>query len=160
MSKQNTSNDKFLPWVFISVQAILILLIVLYDANNTKITVIEAVAAYFLFIMGFIGLIISAKDLGKSLTALPDPKKNGELNTKGLYKFARHPMYTSVLMICFGIAGLDGNFVKTILCVLLLTLFIFKAKYEEKKLSDKYKYYSEYAKKTPMFLPIKMGVKK
>jgi protein-S-isoprenylcysteine O-methyltransferase Ste14 len=160
MSKQNTYKDKILPWTFIIVQAFLILLIVFYDAKNTKVTQLESISANFLLIMGFTGLLISAVNLGKSLTALPDPKKNGQLNTGGLYKFSRHPMYTSVLMICFGIAGLDGSFVKSIFCILLVVLFVFKAKYEENKLSEKYKAYSAYAKKTPMFLPIKIGGKK
>ncbi len=152
-------NSKIIPWMFITVQALLIMLVVLVDSGNTSITNFERFASYFLIIVGILGLIVSGINLGKSLTALPTPNKRAQLQIDGLYKYARHPMYTSVLMICFGIAGLNGSFIKSILCVLLVILFIFKAKYEERLLSEKFKGYSSYVKNTAMFLPIKLSSK-
>lgn len=159
MSKQNTSKPKLLSWVFILIQAVLILSIIFIDSGNVNVSVFEKLASYFLLLVGVAGLVISSLNLGSSLTALPDPKKESKLNTEGLYKYARHPMYTSVLLICFGVAGLNGSFIKSIFCILLVILFVFKAKYEEKLLSTKFSNYASYAKKTAMFLPIKLGVK-
>jgi protein-S-isoprenylcysteine O-methyltransferase Ste14 len=159
MLKQSTFKARLFPWVFIAIQAMLILLVVFIDSGNTIVSVFERTASYFLILIGFIGLIMSGVNLGKSLTALPIPKEKAELQVDGLYKYVRHPMYTSVLMICFGISGINGSFLKTIFCVLLVILFIFKAKYEEKLLAKKFKGYSDYAKNTAMFLPLKLSSK-
>lgn len=103
--------------------------------------------------IGIVGILVAALSLQRSLTAMPIPKANGKMTRQGLYRFVRHPMYTSVLLFSFGIALYYGNLYKYLLVGLLLTLFYFKSSYEESFLSQKYSDYSSYAKVTPRFLP-------
>lgn len=103
--------------------------------------------------LGGIGILLSAITIRSSLTAVPLPKEHGKLGTTGLYKYVRHPMYTSVLLLSLGIALLSGNLIKYALVVGLYLLFYFKSTYEERYLRQKYDNYKEYAKRTPRFVP-------
>lgn len=102
---------------------------------------------------GIIGILGAAFSLRSSLTAMPIPKTDGKMTRQGLYRFVRHPMYTSVLLFSLGIALYYGSPYKYLLVALLTTLLYFKSAYEEKFLSEKYTDYSKYAASTPRFLP-------
>ena len=104
-------------------------------------------------LVGIIVLILSLYDLRKSLTALPLPTRNGQLQVSGLYRFVRHPMYVGVLTLSLGIA-ISGNTVfHYLLVAALYVLFSYKARYEEQLLVAKYPGYKSYMKKTPRFIP-------
>ena len=66
-----------------------------YGSLGLLVTIVIAV----LLAVGVVILGLSFLALGKSLTAHPIPAKQGELVTDGLYKYARHPIYTAVLAI-------------------------------------------------------------
>ena len=103
--------------------------------------------------LGIVGILISAGSLRKSLTAVPIPKPDGKLSTTGLYRYVRHPMYTSVLLFATGIAIHSGTIIKYLLVIALYFLFYVKSKYEEKFLKIKYPEYAEYALRIPRFIP-------
>lgn len=103
--------------------------------------------------LGIIGIFLSALSLRSALTAMPIPKKGGKMTSAGLYRYVRHPMYSSVLLFGLGIALYYGDLYKYILVGLLCTLFYFKSSYEEKFLIYTYSDYSDYAKRTPRFIP-------
>lgn len=103
--------------------------------------------------IGIVGILVAAASLQRSLTAMPIPKADGKMTRQGLYRYVRHPMYTSVLLFSLGIALYSGTLYKYILAGSLLVLFYFKSSYEESFLSEKYPDYSNYAKVTPRFLP-------
>lgn len=102
---------------------------------------------------GAVGILLSAITIRSSLTAVPLPKQNAKLGTSGLYKYVRHPMYSSVLLLSLGIALVSGNGVKYLLVVGLVVLFYYKSVYEEKYLRAKYAGYQQYAKTVPRFIP-------
>lgn len=104
-------------------------------------------------IIGIFIIIASAFSIRKSLTAMPLPKQNGALSTRGLYKYVRHPMYTGVITFSLGIALSSGEIYKYLLVFSLVILFYFKSEYEEKYLAYKYKGYQEYTNHTPRFIP-------
>jgi len=103
--------------------------------------------------IGIIGILLAALSLQRSLTAMPIPKADGKMTRQGLYRYVRHPMYTSVLLLSFGIALNSGTLYKYLLVGSLFVLLYFKSAYEESFLSEKYLDYSNYAKVTPRFLP-------
>lgn len=103
--------------------------------------------------IGIVGILAAAFTLQRSLTAMPIPKENGKMARQGLYRYVRHPMYTSVLLFSLGIALYSGTLYKYLLVGSLLLLFYLKSSYEESFLSEKYPDYSNYAKVTPRFLP-------
>ena len=55
-----------------------------------------------IIIIAFIIMLISIKDLGRNLSPFPRPIKNSILVSKGIYRFTRHPMYYSLILISIG----------------------------------------------------------
>lgn len=149
----DTMNDFIKSWLFVSAQALMLLLLVFLTNAKTAPVHSVVLAGRFIEVAGAIILIISFYDLRKSLTALPLPKENGVLQIHGLYNYVRHPMYVGVLVLSLGIAVSSGSVVKYLLILALYILFSFKARYEEKLLLAKYSGYKAYMQKTHRFLP-------
>ena len=106
-----------------------------------------------LVLAGVVILGLSFLALGKSLTAHPIPAKQGVLVTDGLYKFARHPIYTGVLALGAGMTLAGGLFPHILFFVALVILLNYKASFEEQLLRARYEGYASYAVKTGRFLP-------
>lgn len=103
--------------------------------------------------VGFVILALSALALGRSLTAHPIPGKNAELVTDGLYRFVKHPIYSALILIGFGLTITGGFFPHIIFFALLIVLLNYKARFEEALLTRTYAGYAEYSKKTGRFVP-------
>ena len=145
-------NDKIKSWLFVSVQAILLLILIFIPYPETKPVSSVVFIGQFIESIGIIVLIFSLYDLRKSLSALPLPKKNGVLQVNGLYRYLRHPMYIGVLTLSLGIAISSGSALKFFIVISLYVLFSLKASYEEKLLIAKYPGYKSYMHKTRSFL--------
>jgi protein-S-isoprenylcysteine O-methyltransferase Ste14 len=115
-------------------------------------TFLVAVSLTSMF-LGFVILAFSALALGKSLTAHPMPSKNAVLVTDGLYKFVKHPIYSGLILLAFGLTIAGGFFPHTLFFIALLLLLNYKASFEEKLLTATYPGYPEYSKKTGRFIP-------
>lgn len=149
----NQTPNRVQAWAYVYVQALLLLLLVLVDKRfGPKIPRVSFLG-WVLESLGIIGVLICALSLRRSLTAVPLPKEDGQLSTGGLYRYVRHPMYSSVLLFAFGIAFDSGSAFKYLLTVLLYILFHFKSVYEEKYLMLKYPDYAAYAARIPLFIP-------
>ncbi|MFW2513660.1 methyltransferase family protein [Demequina sp. SO4-13] len=105
-----------------------------------------------LVVLGSIGVIWSAKDLGTSLTPSPVPNRAG-LVARGPYHYARHPMYTALVVICLGVAVGSGAALTYVSVLLLAVFFEYKTRVEERYLIDAYAGYGEYASRTGKFVP-------
>ena len=102
----------------------------------------------FLFVInGLIIILIAIKDLGSNLSPFPRPKAKSNLTTKGIYRFVRHPMYYSLILISLGIfltkfsiyyLGLTLSLVLIIKCKIIL---------EEQYLTKKFRNYFIYKDK-------------
>ena len=137
-------------------QFILIGLLIFVPASglNTGVfsTFLAGVSLISMFI-GFVILALSALALGKSLTAHPIPAKNAVLVTDGLYRFVKHPIYSGLILLGFGLTIAGGFFPHAIFFVALVLLLNYKASFEEKLLASTYAGYNEYSKKTGRFIP-------
>ena len=105
-----------------------------------------------LVLVGSAGVIASGRDLGGSLTPSPVPNEAG-LAAGGVYRFARHPMYTALVVICLGVAVGSGALLCYLAVVALAVFFAFKARMEERYLRRVYPGYDEYASRTGRFVP-------
>ena len=65
----------------------------------------------------------------------------------------RHPIYTGVLTIVAGIVLRSASYVHALIGVGTVLFFIVKSSWEEAQLRDAYPGYSDYAARTPRFLP-------
>ena len=102
---------------------------------------------------GLIILVISFKNLGRSLTANPVPLENAKLIETGIYKYVRHPIYTGLLLAMLGSAVQSMAIVKLFVWLVLLAVLTYKAKFEETLLAKKYPGYVDYMKRTGRFVP-------
>jgi protein-S-isoprenylcysteine O-methyltransferase Ste14 len=90
-----------------------------------------------------------------NLNIIPTLKDNHQLRTHGIYKFIRHPMYTSVLLSCLALVLSNPHWIAQLVMTVLLINLILKSNFEEKLLLKRFKGYSKYRQKTGRFLPFK-----
>lgn len=141
-----------MKWVWM--QAVLFVLIVLLpNEEQFELPSWASGGIQVLSVVGFIILFKAVFDLRKSLAISPAPKKNGQLQVHGIYKYIRHPMYVAVWLI-FGSSVLrSGSSLKLALFIALVIFFILKVRNEEKLLKNKYPNYEEYMGKVGGFFP-------
>ncbi len=88
-----------------------------------------------------------------NLNIMPELKDNHKLATNGIYKYIRHPMYTSVILLCLGFLLTEITTVN-IIAMLILTINLFlKSRLEEKLLEQRFNNYKDYKNNTYRFLP-------
>lgn len=114
--------------------------------------VLSAIGLGF-FAIGAVLLLVSFLGLGRSLTASPIPKDEGELVTSGLYSRVRHPIYFALLVLSTGVVLDAGWWPQLIVVAMLVTLLRIKAEFEESLLRRRYPGYQAYALSTPRFIP-------
>ena len=104
--------------------------------------------SYFLgiliIIIASIFILIAIKDLGRNLSPFPRPKANSNLVTTGIYRFMRHPMYYSLIIISFGVFLTKLSIYNLCLTITLALLIKFKIILEEQYLKNKFKKYFIY----------------
>lgn len=81
------------------------------------------------------------------------PASFGELQTTGLYRFMRHPIYTGVLLAVLGMVLRSGSWLHVAIGIATVAFFDRKAAWEEAQLRAHYPGYAEYAAKTAKFIP-------
>ena len=102
---------------------------------------------------GLIIIYFGIKQLGGSLTVHPQPKSDAKLIETGLYKVVRHPIYTGLLLATFGSVVQSMAVVKLFVCLFLVLVLNYKARWEEKLLSATYANYTDYMTRTGRFVP-------
>ncbi len=104
--------------------------------------------SYFLgiliIIIPSVFILIAIKDLGRNLSPFPKPKANSNLITTGIYRFVRHPMYYSLIIISFGVFLTKLSIYYLSLTITLALLIKCKIILEEQYLKNKFKNYFLY----------------
>ena len=153
MSDLDAKPNRLVALSYVIVQAIILILLIFanmtFGISIRKFVLIGSI----LEMAGIVGIFASSYSIRTSLTAMPLPKEHGQLATNGLYKFVRHPMYTSVLAFSLGLALASGSAHKYLLVIGLYALFYYKSRYEEVYLGRKYAGHKEYSNTTPRFIP-------
>jgi len=153
MTATPESPNRLQAWSYVFVQAVLLVLLIFLGQSTGPQIHRLVLLGWTLEWLGIIGVLVCAVSLRRSLTVVPIPKEEGELSTTGLYKYVRHPMYSSVLLFALGIALHGGSAIKYLLAIALYVLFYLKSVYEEKYLSLKYPDYARYSARIPRFIP-------
>ena len=102
---------------------------------------------FVIIIIASIIMLIAIKDLGSNLSPFPRPITNGNLITSGIYRFIRHPMYYSLILISFGVFIINLSFYYLCLTISLSFVIKFKIILEEKYLNTKFRNYLFYKDK-------------
>lgn len=97
--------------------------------------------------------VAATRDLGSALTPTPEPLSGQELRSGGMYRFARHPIYSGIIVAVVGIVVRSGSWLVLAIGALTLVFFNGKAAWEERRLTEVYPEYPEYAARVGRFAP-------
>ena len=97
-----------------------------------------------IIIIAFIIMLFAIKDLGRNLSPFPRPINNSKLVTTGIYRFTRHPMYYSLILISFGVFITKLSFYYLFLSISMVLIIKLKIALEEQYLINKFKNYLLY----------------
>ena len=84
---------------------------------------------------------------------LPEVKSDARLITNGPYAYIRHPMYSALMLLVFGVAGLHANWVNVLAACALVAVLAVKSSVEEKRLEHAFEEYRDYASRVGRFVP-------
>jgi protein-S-isoprenylcysteine O-methyltransferase Ste14 len=153
MEKKDARNgSQALGWLLVGIQAVLLIAVALWPSSwGPGVSAAREVGGV-LFFLGGVGIIGAALYLGRALTPIPQPNGAG-LRARGVYRWVRHPMYSSVLVLCVGVAAARGSVVVWAFVAALAVLFEGKTRLEERFLIAAYDGYASYASGTGKFVP-------
>jgi len=83
----------------------------------------------------------------------PKLRENAKLVTSGIYKYIRHPMYLSVIIMTLSFVVASFSWIEILLFLLLILVLWLKAKREEELWCLCDERYKEYQKRSKLFLP-------
>ena len=153
---------------FFSTFGMTMLVIILFNfwtGSIGQINVIDRITQYIYFILGsillligFIWHIIAKVNIGRYWSDDIEIKPEHNIIQTGAYSFARHPMYASLLMWCFGASFITFNYASFLITGLIFfPLMVIRAKAEEKELLEKNSDYIIYKQNTKMLCPTLKG---
>lgn len=141
-------------YVLVALQ-MLVFILYIFDLPILKLDFPEVVqiTALISSVFGTLVILVAILQLNKNLSPFPTPKSGSRLIETGLYKYVRHPIYTGILMTFSGFAIFSLSGYRLLLSLILYIVFVVKVDYEERKLSERFRDYKNYRKRTGRFFP-------
>jgi protein-S-isoprenylcysteine O-methyltransferase Ste14 len=115
--------------------------------------VLTDVLAVVLVIAGAALLVAGTRTLGRNLTPLPYPKAGGTFVDRGVYRYARHPIYGGLMLLACGWSLRRGGALALAYSLLLAVLLHVKSGREERWLAARFPAYAAYRAHTRRFIP-------
>lgn len=84
---------------------------------------------------------------------LPQPMDKAKLVTSGVFRTVRHPIYSGLILLGYGIGVGSGPWPHLLFAIALHAVLHYKAILEEKFLNKKFKQYAKYSLRTNRFFP-------
>jgi protein-S-isoprenylcysteine O-methyltransferase Ste14 len=107
-----------------------------------------------LTVLGLAGAIWARTYLGRNWSGYVTYKENHELVTKGPYRFVRHPIYGSLLLMLAGAFIYYGSLLILMIFTALFAAFIARMRKEEQIMTKLFgKRYTDYKKRTKALIP-------
>jgi protein-S-isoprenylcysteine O-methyltransferase Ste14 len=146
--------NKVWAWALVVGQFALIIALILVPAGSLweRSALVWIVASVLFVVAGVVGILAGTR-LGANLTPNPIPKPDGTLETDGLYRYVRHPIYTAVLALALGLTTLAASLAHLVIFLFLVMLLGIKARAEERLLRERFSDYREYQATVGRFLP-------
>jgi protein-S-isoprenylcysteine O-methyltransferase Ste14 len=143
-------------WGLVAVQGLLIVGILATPVGDAW--PLRPAAANFATALTWLGLALVVWAIlvfGRGVTPSPMPSRKAQLQTRGPYRWIRHPMYTGVIVLMAGSAMGRQNWIAAALWVVLVVFFLTKLGWEERRLVENYPGYVSYRKAVPALIPIR-----
>ncbi len=110
-------------------------------------------AAWVLFGLGAVLGIGGAAVLSNSRTMFPRPREDCRLVQHGVYRWIRHPLYTSVMVLATGWSLFWHSGPAGVLTLILIGFLNLKARHEESLLRARFPAYNTYCDRVKRFIP-------
>ena len=147
-------NDVRTARLLVAGQFVLIAILVLLPGRHDWPTPAALeVACSIATLVGVAVMVLGATGLRRGLTATPLPNAHAQLRTGGLYRYARHPIYSGLLLTMASITVASGSVSRLLTLGALVLLLTVKARWEETRLMRRFEGYADYAARTPRFVP-------
>jgi protein-S-isoprenylcysteine O-methyltransferase Ste14 len=114
---------------------------------------VSALAGLLLGLGAALGLWALWANRPGNFNIVPQPRAGARLVTHGPYRWARHPMYTAVLLFCAGLVAVSASIWAGLGWIVLVTVLARKAAMEEALITQAHPDYAAYAARTRRFLP-------
>ncbi|HZJ49120.1 MAG TPA: isoprenylcysteine carboxylmethyltransferase family protein [Acidimicrobiia bacterium] len=153
---RSLSRNRAIGWGLVAVQGLLIVGILLTPVGDAW--PLPAAAAAFATALTWLGLALvvwAVLVFGRGVTPSPMPSRKAQLQTRGPYRWIRHPMYTGVIVLMAGSAMGRKSWVAAALWVVLVMFFLTKMGWEERRLVENYPGYHSYRTAVPALIPIR-----
>lgn len=99
-------------------------------------------------------MVMSLVGIGRDTIRLhPLPSEKGRLQTGGMYRWVRHPMYAAVLAASLVIVGRQPSLLSVAALLLAGVVLYSKIGMEEAALREKFPDYEAYSKRVPALVP-------
>jgi len=149
-----TSGDVRTARLLVAGQFVLIgILVLLPGRHDWPVPAGLKVACSIVTVVGLAVMVTGATGLGRGLTATPLPNAHAQLRTGGLYRYARHPIYSGLLLTMASITVASGSVSRLLALGVLVLLLTVKAHWEETRLVQRFEGYADYAARTARFVP-------
>lgn len=89
----------------------------------------------------------------RNVHILPDVRTGAQFVRRGPYRFIRHPMYASLLLIAAALTLDQPNALRVAALVVLLIDILVKLHYEERLLAAAFPEYAQYQRETKRLIP-------
>lgn len=126
---------------------------IIYLIINAQFDQLDVLNTSFITLSTVIGLLAVVNMRLSNLNIVPTLKDKHQLVTYGIYRFIRHPMYTSVLLFCLAFTLTNPHSLSLLIMLILFINLILKSNVEEVLLIERFNTYHDYKNKTGRFLP-------
>ncbi len=153
-ARSDPRHESVVAWSFVAAQFVLLAIVLLLPSGDAwPLPRGVAAAATVGTWTGVALILLAAVALRRGLTAAPLPNAHARLRTDGLYRVVRHPIYAGLILFTAS-QVLGGRSWSVAACgVALVILINIKARWEERRLTERFQDYAEYARQTPRFVP-------
>ena len=135
-------------WILVAVQFACIAWLVL------KLKVICLNGLIFFQLAGIVIGVSAVLAMRRSrLRILPEPDAQAQLVRSGIYRYLRHPMYTSLLLVFLPPAIVQGMWTEWFVAAVLVLDLVFKLHYEERLLKWQFPDYTYYQQESWRLFP-------
>ena len=142
-------SDSMYPKLLVTLQFTLIGLMVYFSSG-----IQSSILGMSIFVLGLIlGLWAITHNKRDNFNIQPKLKDGCKLVTSGAYNYIRHPMYSSVILMMFGVLVASPTLLLFFFFVLLIVVLVLKAKREELLWCNHDEAYLEYKNRTKLFIP-------
>jgi protein-S-isoprenylcysteine O-methyltransferase Ste14 len=144
--------------IFAIIQFGLILIIVIsaYLENkffqHNPVPIVRTISI-ILFVCGLLVLMLALLSFRQRITPNPVPLEHAQLRTGGIYSVIRHPMYAFALLFAVGYTLIFPAYYSLLINIIVIIFLVYKIRFEEKQLIQKFPQYTEYQKHTNKLIP-------